>query len=51
VVLVENTLRSGQVPDPQTEDDRALAPALVRDRRWGTELLPPVDGLTVLCKR
>jgi caffeoyl-CoA O-methyltransferase len=51
VVLVENTLRSGQVPDPQTEDDRVLAAALVRDRRWATELFPPADGLTVPRKR
>jgi caffeoyl-CoA O-methyltransferase len=51
VVLVENTLRSGQVPDPQTEDDRALVPALVRDRRRGTELRPAAAGLTVPRKR
>jgi caffeoyl-CoA O-methyltransferase len=54
VVLLDNTLRSGRVLDPQTEDDRALVAlnaALVSDPRWETVLLPLADGLTVLRKR
>jgi caffeoyl-CoA O-methyltransferase len=54
VVLLDNTLRSGRVLDPQTEDDRALVElnaALAVDRRWETVLLPLADGLTVLRKR
>jgi caffeoyl-CoA O-methyltransferase len=54
VVLLDNTLRSGRVLDPETEDDRALVElnaALAVDPRWETVLLPIADGLTVLRKR
>jgi caffeoyl-CoA O-methyltransferase len=54
VVLLDNTLRSGRVLDPQTDDDRAvvaLNAALATDPRWETALLPLADGLTVLRKR
>jgi caffeoyl-CoA O-methyltransferase len=54
VVLLDNTLRSGRVLDPQSDDDRALvalnAP-LAADPRWETVLLPLADGLTMLRKR
>jgi caffeoyl-CoA O-methyltransferase len=54
VVLLDNTLRSGRVLDPQSEDDHALvalnAP-LAADPRWETVLLPLADGLTMLRKR
>jgi len=54
VVLLDNTLRSGRVLDPESDDDHALVAlnaALVRDPRWETALLPLADGLTVLRKR
>jgi caffeoyl-CoA O-methyltransferase len=54
LVLLDNTLRSGQVLDPQSDDDRAVAglnAALAADPRWETVLLPVADGLTVLRKR
>ncbi len=54
VVLLDNTLRSGNVLDPQSDDDRAvvgLDSALAADPRWETVLLPLADGLTVLRKR
>jgi caffeoyl-CoA O-methyltransferase len=54
VVLLDNTLRSGRVLDPQTDDDRALVALnadLAADRRWEAVLLPLADGLTVLRKR
>ena len=54
VVLLDNTLRSGNVLDPQSDDDRALVAlnaALAVDPRWETVLLPIADGLTVLRKR
>ena len=54
VVLLDNTLRSGRVLEPQSEDDRALVAlnaALAADERWETVLLPLADGLTVLRKR
>jgi len=54
VVLLDNTLRSGRVLDPESDDDHALVAlnaALVRDPRWETVLLPLADGLTVLRKR
>lgn len=54
VVLLDNTLRSGRVLDPQDESDRALAElnaALAADPRWETALLPLADGLTLLRKR
>jgi caffeoyl-CoA O-methyltransferase len=54
VVLVDNTLRRGEVLDPHTEDERVTAglnAALVRDARWETVLLPLADGLTMLRKR
>jgi caffeoyl-CoA O-methyltransferase len=54
VVLLDNTLRSGQVLDPRTDDDRALVAlnaALAADQRWETVLLPLADGLTMLRKR
>ena len=54
VVLLDNTLRSGRVLDPQTEDDHAIVAlnaALAADPRWETVLLPLADGLTMLRKR
>ena len=54
VVLLDNTLRDGQVLDPRSDDDRAVAAlnaALAADPRWETALLPLADGLTVLRKR
>jgi caffeoyl-CoA O-methyltransferase len=54
VVLLDNTLRSGRVLDPQSDDDRVLAElnaALAADPRWETVLLPLADGLTMLRKR
>ena len=54
VVLLDNTLRGGQVLEPRDESDRALADlnaALAGDPRWETALLPLADGLTVLRKR
>jgi caffeoyl-CoA O-methyltransferase len=51
VVLLDNTLRHGQVLDPESDDDRAvveLNAALVADPRWETVLLPLADGLTLL---
>jgi caffeoyl-CoA O-methyltransferase len=54
VVLLDNTLRSGRVLDPQNDDDRALVElnaALAADPRWETVLLPVSDGLTVLRRR
>jgi caffeoyl-CoA O-methyltransferase len=54
VVLLDNTLRSGRVLDPQTDDDRAIVElnaALAVDPRWETVLLPVSDGLTMLRKR
>jgi caffeoyl-CoA O-methyltransferase len=54
LVLLDNTLRSGKVLDPQDDDARAVAElnaALVDDPRWETVLLPVSDGLTFLRKR
>ncbi|RBY93989.1 SAM-dependent methyltransferase [Blastococcus sp. TBT05-19] len=54
VVLLDNTLRGGQVLDPEDESDSALASlnaALATDPRWETVLLPLADGLTLLRKR
>jgi len=54
VVLLDNTLWSGRVLDPQSDDDRAIAElnaSLVADPRWETVLLPIADGLTMLRKR
>ncbi|WP_295657545.1 O-methyltransferase [uncultured Nocardioides sp.] len=54
VVLLDNTLRSGRVLDPRSDDDRALVAlnaVLAADERWETVLLPLADGLTVLRKR
>jgi len=54
VVLLDNTLRGGQVLEPRTDDDRAIAAlnaSLARDPRWETVLLPLSDGLTMLRKR
>jgi caffeoyl-CoA O-methyltransferase len=54
VVLLDNTLRSGHVLDPQSDDDRALVglnAALAADPRWEAVLLPIADGLTMLRKR
>jgi caffeoyl-CoA O-methyltransferase len=54
VVLLDNTLRSGRVIDPGTDDDRAMVglnAALAADPRWETVLLPIADGLTMLRKR
>ena len=54
VVLLDNTLWSGRVLDPQGDDDRAIVElnaALAADPRWETVLLPLSDGLTMLRKR
>jgi caffeoyl-CoA O-methyltransferase len=54
LVLLDNTLRSGRVLDPQNDDEHAIVElnaALVADPRWETVLLPMSDGLTVLRKR
>ncbi len=54
VVLLDNTLASGQVLDPQDDNVRAideLNTALAADPRWETVLLPLADGLTMLRKR
>jgi caffeoyl-CoA O-methyltransferase len=54
VVLLDNTLRSGRVLSPRSDDDRALVglnAALAADPRWETVLLPLADGLTMLRKR
>jgi caffeoyl-CoA O-methyltransferase len=54
VVLLDNTLRSGRVLDPQSDDDHAIVTlnaALREDPRWETVLLPMSDGLTMLRKR
>ncbi|WP_409331204.1 O-methyltransferase [Trujillonella humicola] len=54
VVLLDNTLWSGRVLDPRTDDDRALVAlnaALAADPRWETVLLPVADGLTMLRRR
>jgi caffeoyl-CoA O-methyltransferase len=54
LVLLDNTLRHGNVLAPQSDDDRALVAlnaALVADPRWETVLLPVSDGLTLLRKR
>jgi caffeoyl-CoA O-methyltransferase len=54
VVLLDNTLRSGKVLAPESDDDRALVAlnaALAVDPRWETVLLPMADGLTMLRKR
>ena len=54
VVLLDNTLWSGKVLDPESDDDRALVElnaALALDPRWETVLLPVADGLTMLRKR
>lgn len=54
VVLLDNTLWSGRVLDPRSDDDRALVElnaALAADPRWETVLLPLADGLTMLRRR
>src|SRR3954470_12541597 len=54
LILLDNTLRSGKVLDPQDDDARAvvaLNAALATDPRWETVLLPVSDGLTFLRKR
>ncbi|RBY96199.1 SAM-dependent methyltransferase [Blastococcus sp. TF02-8] len=54
VVLLDNTLRGGQVLEPGDESDHALASlnaSLAADPRWETALLPLADGLTLLRKR
>ncbi len=54
LVLLDNTLWSGRVLAPETDDDRALVElnaALATDPRWETVLLPLADGLTALRKR
>jgi caffeoyl-CoA O-methyltransferase len=54
VVLLDNTLWSGRVLDPRTDDDHAIVSlnaALAADTRWETVLLPLADGLTMLRKR
>jgi caffeoyl-CoA O-methyltransferase len=54
LVLLDNTLRTGKVLDPQDDDSRAIVQlnaALATDARWETVLLPVSDGLTFLRKR
>jgi caffeoyl-CoA O-methyltransferase len=54
VVLLDNTLRSGKVLAPASDDDQALVAlnaSLATDPRWETVLLPLADGLTMLRKR
>jgi caffeoyl-CoA O-methyltransferase len=54
VVLLDNTLRTGKVLHPDTDENRVLADmnaALAADPRWETVLLPMADGLTMLRKR
>ena len=54
VVLLDNTLRSGRVLAPESDDDAAIAAlnaALATDERFETVLLPMSDGLTMLRKR
>ncbi|TKJ32258.1 O-methyltransferase [Blastococcus sp. CCUG 61487] len=54
VVLLDNTLRDGNVLDPRDESDHALVElnaALAADPRWETVLMPLADGLTMLRKR
>ncbi|MCA0144827.1 O-methyltransferase [Blastococcus sp. LR1] len=54
VVLLDNTLRSGRVLDPDDESAHVLAAlnaALAADPRWETVLMPLSDGLTLLRKR
>jgi caffeoyl-CoA O-methyltransferase len=54
VVLLDNTLASGSVLDPQNDNQRAIVElnaALATDPRWETVLLPLSDGLTMLRKR
>jgi caffeoyl-CoA O-methyltransferase len=54
VVLLDNTLRTGKVLHPDTDENRVLAAmntALAADPRWETVLLPMADGLTMLRKR
>jgi caffeoyl-CoA O-methyltransferase len=54
VVLLDNTLRSGKVLEPASDDDHALVAlnaSLASDPRWETVLLPLADGLTMLRKR
>lgn len=51
LVLLDNTLRSGRVLAPVSEEDHvlvALNAALATDPRFETVLLPLADGLTVL---
>ncbi|MGY1795453.1 O-methyltransferase [Geodermatophilus sp. SYSU D00525] len=51
LVLLDNTLRSGRVLAPESDEDRVLADlnaALATDPRFETVLLPLADGLTVL---
>ena len=54
VVLLDNTLRTGKVLHPDTDENRVLADmnaTLAADPRWETVLLPLADGLTMLRKR
>jgi caffeoyl-CoA O-methyltransferase len=54
VVLLDNTLRTGKVLHPDTDENRVLADmnaALAAAPRWETVLLPLADGLTMLRKR
>jgi caffeoyl-CoA O-methyltransferase len=54
VVLLDNTLRTGKVLQPDTDENRVLAAMnadLAADPRWETVLLPMADGLTMLRKR
>src|SRR5215212_1044354 len=54
VVLLDNTLRTGKVLHPDTDENHVLAvmnAALAVDPRWEAVLLPMADGLTMLRKR
>jgi caffeoyl-CoA O-methyltransferase len=56
LVAVDNVLWSGQVADPEVDDDNTVAlrkfnDAMVADERWETLMLAIGDGLTLLRKR
>lgn len=56
LIMVDNTLWSGRVADPQVNDEdtvalRAFNAALKNDERVDFSLLPMADGLTLIRKR
>lgn len=56
LIMVDNTLWSGRVADPQVNDEdtlalRAFNAALKQDERVDFSLLPMADGLTLIRKR